>query len=271
IGLQHWLVALLLCAFAGVAVPQPAVVPLSYNVGSGTYSTFVNSLRNTLAAHPNPDNVQGHPVLAKQRFGLPPARLLHVELTAGDKTATLALRDDNIYVIGFRAQTGNWFEFGYTGQKQPIIAGATLLECGDTYRDLVGGGTSKDVKNNNLRSLDLGRSVADAAVKTLAAYVHAGAPDQATRLALARLMIMLSEAARMDSISATVNSGWGRTSRLTDKQPIYMQNWGDLSASLLEWRQRGSSYRWPPKRWPAKPASRAPLTLSPSSICCSTA
>jgi hypothetical protein len=190
-------------------VPQaPAVVPLSFDLGSETYTTFVDTVRTTLAAHPNPDSVQGHPVLTKQRFDKPPARLLHVELTAGDKSATLAVRDDNVYVIGFRAQTGNWYEFGYTAKgKQPIIPGAAFLECGFSYRDLVGGGTSKDVKTN-LRGLNLGKSDAEAAVKKLAAYVHAGAPDEATKLALARLMIMVSEAARMVSVSATVNSGW---------------------------------------------------------------
>jgi hypothetical protein len=26
-----------------------------------------------------------------------------------------------------------------------------------------------------------------------------------------------------------------------------MQNWGDLSTAILEWRQKGSSYKWPRK------------------------
>jgi hypothetical protein len=228
------------------------VVPISYNVGSGTYSTFVDNVRTVLATHPSPDSVQGHPVLTKERFrdGNPPVRLLQVELSAGNTSATLAIRDDNVYVVGFRPPSGTWYELHETAkgpkQQQHVIAGSTLLDWGFTYRGFVGGGTSKEVKKN-LKDMDLGKAMAEAAVRQLAAYVHAGAPDAATKLALARLMIMVSEAARLDSVYATVNSGWGQTSRLSEMQPVYMQNWGDLSSAILEWRQKGNSYKWPRK------------------------
>jgi hypothetical protein len=50
---------------------------------------------------------------------------------------------------------------------------SVLLECGIKYRDLVGCGTSKDV-NTDLRHLDLGKSVTDATLRKLAAYVNGG-------------------------------------------------------------------------------------------------
>ncbi|KAK1599902.1 hypothetical protein QYE76_017620 [Lolium multiflorum] len=142
----------------GVALPQPLVVMLlSYNVGSGTYSKFVDNVRTALATHPSPDSTQGHLVLMKQpfRLGHPPGRLLQVELSVGNTSATLAIRDDNLYVVGFRPPSGSWYELCKASKgphQQQIIPGSTLLDCGAvTYRDLVGGTTREEVNRGRSR------------------------------------------------------------------------------------------------------------------------
>ncbi|XP_044960792.1 ribosome-inactivating protein 3-like [Hordeum vulgare subsp. vulgare] len=212
---------------------------------------FINQLRTTLAAHPRPDNVAGHPVLPRQHLDQPPASWIHVPVTAGDKTVTLALRDDNLYLIGFKAQSGSWYELGYAKPgEQPQIHGATLLQCDDTYRALLGGGSSKQVKQN-MKNLQLGKTAAEAAVKHLTMYAHAAAagPDEATKVALARMLITVCEAARMSSISTTLSTGWGQaaTVNLDDIQPFYIHNWGNLSTAILERRKQGPRYPWPKK------------------------
>ncbi|KAI4970464.1 hypothetical protein ZWY2020_001378 [Hordeum vulgare] len=236
---------------AGFAVAQPVVVTVAYNIGNDDYMAFINQLRTTLAAHPNPDNVAGHPVLPRQHPKELPARWLHVPVTAGDKTVTLALRDDNVYFVGFKAQSGSWYEFGTaatTGKEQrPMIHGATFLECGDTYRALLGGKSSKEVKQK-MSNLELGKTATEAAVKKLAAYAHAaGGPDEATKVALARIVITVCEAARLASISTTLSMGWGQaaTVKLDRIQPYYMQNWGNLCTAILVWRKPGARYTMP--------------------------
>ncbi|XP_051201646.1 protein synthesis inhibitor II-like [Lolium perenne] len=131
-------------------------MPLSYNVGSGTYITSVDNVRTALAAHPSPDSVHGHPVLMKQpfRLGHPPGRLLQVELSAGNMSATLAICDDNLYVVGFRPPPGSGYELCEASKgphQQQIIPGSTLLDCGVTYRDLVDGTTRKEVNRGRSR------------------------------------------------------------------------------------------------------------------------
>lgn len=224
------------------------VVTAAYNIGNDDYMAFINQLRTTLAAHPSPDAVSGHPVLRPQHEKQPPARWLHVPITAGDKKVTLALRDDNVYLIGFKAQSGSWYEFGSaaTRGRQPLIHGATYLECEDTYRALLGGDgdSSKKVKEK-VSNLQLGKTAAEAAVKKVAAYAHAaGGPDEATKVALARMLITVCEAARMSSISTTLSASWGQVAKvkLDDIQPYYMHNWGDLSAAILAWRKQGATY-----------------------------
>ncbi|XP_048546093.1 ribosome-inactivating protein 9-like [Triticum urartu] len=237
---------------AGFAAAQPVVVTAAYNIGNDDYMAFIDQLRATLAAHPSPDNVNGHPVLPLQHEKQPPARWLHVPITAGDKKVTLALRDDNVYLVGFKAQSGSWYEFRSAvapGRKQPLIHGATFLECEDTYRALLGGKKSKEVKQK-VSNLELGKTAAEAAVKKLAAYAHAaGGPDDATKVALARIVITVCEAVRLSSISTTLSTGWGQaaTVKLDHLQPFYMQNWGDLSTAILDWRKHGPTYPWPKK------------------------
>ncbi|CAL4893281.1 unnamed protein product [Urochloa decumbens] len=230
--------------------PVPSV-PVDYDIPEDTYTSFIDVLRAKLADHPNPDNVEGRPVLAKQSFPQEPARWMYCNLSAvEDKektTTTLAVRDDNVYLIGFKAHSGNWYEFGFNGKTVPMIPGSTFLECDVDYRSLVGGSSSKEVKAN-LVKMQLGKSFAEESVNRLSGYVQeAGAPDADTKLDLARLIVMVCESARMISISNTVNDGWASESKISEQQVDYLWNWGLMSQALLGRREYGDKYIWPKK------------------------
>uniref|UniRef100_A0A0A9EMA5 rRNA N-glycosylase n=1 Tax=Arundo donax TaxID=35708 RepID=A0A0A9EMA5_ARUDO len=175
----------------------PLVVEVDFVVAADNYNSNINNLRATLADHPDPEDVDGHPVLTKQLFPQEPARWIHINLSSGEhKASILAVRDDNVYLIGFKAQSGTWFEFGFEGKSMRMITGSTFLECGPDYRSLLGGSSSKEVRAN-LVKLQLGKSVAEDAVVKLSGYAQPkpppGAPDEATKLGLARLILMICE------------------------------------------------------------------------------
>ncbi|XP_062201344.1 60 kDa jasmonate-induced protein-like isoform X2 [Phragmites australis] len=226
----------------------PPVVEVDFVITTGNYDSFIDDLRAKLANHPDPEDVEGHPVLAKQSSPQKPARWIHVNLSAdANKAAILgAVRDDNVYLIGFKAQSGNWYEFGFEAESVPMITGSTFLECGPDYRSLLGGSSSREVRANLIK-LQLGKSVAEEAVLKLSGYVQQGAPDDATKLGLARLIVMVCESARMISISDTVSKGWASGTSISDNQVEYLWNWGLMSEALLGWKKYGDKYKWPKK------------------------
>lgn len=127
---------------------------MTYRFEEETYATFIDQFRRKLAEHDDAErnDVRGHPVLPKQKSGFQPARWFHINLERnnGERT-TLAVRDDNVYLIGFKNQSGRWYEFGYSGNQISPTAGrrersmrmlgpplqngepSTFLECGSNY------------------------------------------------------------------------------------------------------------------------------------------
>ncbi|KQK16468.1 ribosome-inactivating protein 3 [Brachypodium distachyon] len=179
--------------FVGSAVSQPPphatpqVVTIQYDLVHGSYTSFIDDLRTKLANHPSPGDINGHPLLTPRRYPNSPARWMHISISAGGAaTTTLVLRDDTLYVVGFTGEGGSWYEFGFQGEAHQI-QGSIFLECGNTYKDLVGGKSGAEVRMN-LQGLDLGKNMAVAAVTTLSTYVQPLPPNKpidATKLALA--------------------------------------------------------------------------------------
>ncbi|KAI4964173.1 hypothetical protein ZWY2020_006947 [Hordeum vulgare] len=81
------------------------IVPLRFDCsrGVGDYKVFMKNLREqlTFARHERLDR----PLLAKFRPDNP-ARWMHVKLVSDNHEATLAIRDDTVYLIGFQARKG---------------------------------------------------------------------------------------------------------------------------------------------------------------------
>lgn len=202
----------------------------------GNYKGFLHDLHGALANNPTHTVVYRNkqvPVLAQQRGPyLVPARWILVNLvgTDGDKT-TIAVRDDNIYIVGFTNSRGSWFVFK---NRAHLIPGSTLLPFGDCYKDLLGGGYKE------LEGITLGKENMLKAVQMLARY-HPNPHNsyKSLKVALATLCVMVAEAERFVPINETVADRWEDTPRITAMQAKYVVLWSDMSCALLNWRTTG--------------------------------
>ncbi|KAL6595524.1 hypothetical protein ACP70R_047864 [Stipagrostis hirtigluma subsp. patula] len=166
-------------------------------------------------------------------------RWIHIRvLNDCGKVITLAVRDDNVYLHGFRNGTGRWYEFGLSNRtdKPTVNPEAWFLGCDIGYADMVG-------SHEDLMKLKLGRSFVNEAVNNLWKYNKepGDRTDKETRKYLAGLMVIICEAARMDQPYLTVKHGWDTPDgiNINDNDVKYIQNWGHMSGALLCWRNHG--------------------------------
>ncbi|XP_015616112.1 60 kDa jasmonate-induced protein [Oryza sativa Japonica Group] len=241
---------------------------VDYNIMTSNYSDFIIDLQSRLAEHPEQANFHGRPVLARQCHPKQPARWLYINLVGeNNDRATLAVRDDNVYLIGFRNLNGKWFHLGFSLRSVPILPEpSTFLECDVTYRSLLGGNV-KDV----LVRVDVRKISVIHAVHRLSGYAQRRCGvDGATKRDLARLIVVICESARMAAHYNTVNDGWlirNRQIRLDLWHVDYLWNWG-----LMSWvvQQQGGKM-WPIrlinsginsiKRWSPTALAMAPPSL----------
>ncbi|KAL6591826.1 hypothetical protein ACP70R_049689 [Stipagrostis hirtigluma subsp. patula] len=238
-----------------------------------TYTKFIDDLRKELANHPhrkdliNGDRPGLHPVLPRQRRGLP-ARLVHIKLEVPDdiRSAILAVKDDDMSVVGFQNHSEHWFELGGDHHQPTLLPSeyrSTLfLRRGCSYGDML-----DTLENSNLEEviwnpdydyiqeaegydyitwrkstgteLLLGKDFAMAAVRTLSF----GDDHMEPRLALAGLSIMVSEGAKMNPLRDAVVQGWNGAA-LTKPLMDYIKNWKRMSRVLLDRKDDGNS-SWP--------------------------
>lgn len=90
--------------------------------------------------------------------------------------------------------------------------------------------------------LAMGNTKMSSAVSFLSAYSQPddGARDDIeVRNALARLIVMICEAARMSPPFNTVNADWGERDDvyISKRHVDYFWNWGDMSEALLRWKK----------------------------------
>ncbi|CAD6254639.1 unnamed protein product [Miscanthus lutarioriparius] len=217
-------------------------IEIVYDLVAGNYGEFIEVLRTVLAEYEPAGDRRSvvdyhhapHPVLPRQRSPHRPARWIHITLLVRDEghVTTLAVRDDNVYLIGFRNRRGQWYEFGFSGGRSarvlPAEWSSTFLECDVGYGGIVGGAM-------NLVGLGLGRWFARDAVRRLSAYEQApgGGVDERTRRHLARLIVMVCEAARMIPHCETVLDGWDRTGAIAERHVHLLWNWKHMSHAVL--------------------------------------
>ncbi|KAL6600619.1 hypothetical protein ACP70R_045419 [Stipagrostis hirtigluma subsp. patula] len=238
-----------------------------------TYTKFIDDLRKELANHPhrkdliNGDRPGVHQVLPRQRRGLP-ARLVHIKLEVPDdiRSAILAVKDDDMSVVGFQNDAGDWFELGGDHHQPTLLPSEyrsrLFLRRGCSYADML-----DTLENSNLEKviwnpeydygrevegydyitwrkstgtkLLLGKDFAMAAVRTLSF----GDDHMEPRLALAGLSIMVSEGAKMNPLRDAVVQGWNGAA-LTKPLMDYIKNWKRMSRVLLDRKDDGNS-SWP--------------------------
>lgn len=211
------------------------------------YAEFIYRLRSTLAEHPEKMYVgNNNAVLAKQTGrAKQPARWIYIRLVgSNNQETTVAIRDDNVYLFGFRNKDGKWYEFGYSGRKKTttnrkksksmLKNGSTFLECDIDYGCIVGGAME-------LVNLPLGKRFACDAISRLSSYQQApnGEANDQIKRDLASLIVMICEATRMKPHFEKVTDGWHRVKggRIGRKEVRYIWNWGRMSHELLLWNE----------------------------------
>lgn len=149
------------------------------------------------------------------------------ENTTEAMQTTIAVRDDNVCLVGFKNRYGDWYEFGMEGLNKRLIPNSTFLGCDFSYGALVNG-------MDNLVNLDLGKEAATRAVRRLWAYQHVGPADVAMKRDLARMSLMICESARMIPHYETVRNGWNTHSRIDLSQVEYIHTWSKMSRALIK-------------------------------------
>ncbi|BAT12153.1 Os10g0570700 [Oryza sativa Japonica Group] len=226
----------------GVAAAEPRLVEIPFNFSVHSWNELIsNRLKAELADNPCRQEIEGIPTMA----GLhgddePPAKWITVRLFGGgdrdDDQAKLLVAEDDAYVAGFANRTGHWHTFR-GGRCYPALpaTACTELPFGGSYRDLIGGVA-------NLRAVPVGRSSAVGAMEVLSRYDPAATTAAAdAKMALAKFMVMVTEAARLKPVRRAVVERWEQVSYLSSDEVRDVPYYGKMSLMILEWKRTG---RW---------------------------
>ncbi|KAB8080064.1 hypothetical protein EE612_000405 [Oryza sativa] len=205
---------------------------VTFNVsgsGSDNYGDFIAGIRKRVA---NPRHFShNRPVLPPVEPDVPPRRWFHVVLRTQTSELTLATRADNLYLEGFRRGsdgTSAWWEL-----TRGLIAGATYLGFGGSYRELLG-------HTDNMVGVTLGPQQMTQAVDTLAGLAASGggAARQRAGEALATLLLMVNEALRFLTVAELVGGFMNpravrKSGTITADVKEQVNGWKVLSRALL--------------------------------------
>lgn len=165
----------------------------------------------------------------------------HIALYTKQSSLKLAIRMDNLYLVGFKNTAGDWWEFN-NDDGTHLIPGAKWLGFGGSYLDLIG-------KHGKLEDVKLGRAKMEHAVDGLAKYSgeqgvlleqqllgaghHKGAKED-----LARLVIMLCEGLRFLTVSDTVDKKFDhhlKAATITELEGKQVRKWEKISEAVFTW------------------------------------
>ena len=234
-----------------MAAPKPEFTD-SFVVQTGNYGDFVRLCRQNVIKYCS--NVTGiaQPVLPQEQPI--PERWFHVLLRTQASSLTLAVRMDNLYLVGFRTPAGVWWEFN-NEQGKHLITGARWLGFGGRYQDLIG--------QKALETVTLGRFQMTEAVNVLAKHpggtpaavaeelqpqggvlvsaeggVQQADPSAEAKSKLAKLVIMICEGLRFLTVSGTVDKEFENpAATVTQMQGKQVNKWDRISAAVFKWAQ----------------------------------
>lgn len=160
---------------------------------------------------------------------------------------TLIMRDDNLYVLGFKNHNGVYglkddHENGEGMLSKDEAYNPEMLRWTVRYKSILGA-ASDDVALETLSGAHVGYKSAIKFVRNLSAFTNRDPPNvvNEARKALACLIILVCESARLnpvlDAIAAEWETGNGFTAELMNNY-VWQGCYGTMSKKLLEWRSR---------------------------------
>ncbi|KAL6870607.1 hypothetical protein ACP4OV_014455 [Aristida adscensionis] len=240
----------------------------TYTVGDKDWftNTFINGLRERLANHQYPRSEDvlethpdqrnypkgSHPVLARHG-GKQPDKWLNIKLeVANEQTSTtLAIRGDNVYLIGFQNKNGVWYELGGQDRLGRLedagYHNVMVLDWEVSYGKLLG--VSQRMLCRELGSERVGKSTVMEAIRKLWTYEHVEGGDDndgPTARAVVFLIMTFLESARLNPLHDRFADGWDDSAGFLEGNHLeYIQNWKKLSRPLLDWKD-GGYHNWGP-------------------------
>ena len=225
-----------------------------YTIGDElSFMSFMMELRRILANHPDHEDIldrhydsnlsstREHPLLPKQRAE--PARWLHIKLQVKEETSTtLLMRDDNLYICGFMNQQGVCYELLDDWDSEKLLPSeynSKRLHWGVKYRSIL------DVADNEEAVKILGsigklgiRNFMVIAVRVLSHYPECWTDrGMNPRVALAGLILMVCECARMNAFYDSIADKWNE-SYIMDLRLDDVWKYGEMSYGLRKWKSR---------------------------------
>nr|CAA49722.1 protein b-32 [Zea mays] len=217
------------------------------------YSAFIASVRKDVIKHCTDHKGIFQPVLPPEKKV--PELWFYTELKTRTSSITLAIRMDNLYLVGFRTPGGVWWEFGKAGDTHLLGDNPRWLGFGGRYQDLIG---NKGLETVTMGRAEMTRAVNDLAKKKkmatleeeevqmqmqmpeaaeLAAAAAAADPQADTKSKLVKLVVMVCEGLRFNTVSRTVDAGFNSQHgvTLTVTQGKQVQKWDRISKAAFEW------------------------------------
>ncbi|KAM0843600.1 hypothetical protein ACQ4PT_057622 [Festuca glaucescens] len=208
---------------------------VTFDVTQGSYQQFITQGLYTELLRTTVEKTEGLPRLGEQKVGRVPDTWIHAVLKCGAKgalSATLAIRADNIYMTGFKANDGSWFAFK---GRAHLLPGANELSFTDDYAGLTG------VKRKPFKEMvhvPVGRTATLQAASTLANYKVGGAiKEDEVRKALATMVLSFSEAERFSVIKQNVTALWKSGGTVSEAGIDLLVHWADVSCALIRWNK----------------------------------
>ncbi|KAM7468900.1 hypothetical protein LguiA_007083 [Lonicera macranthoides] len=115
---------------------MPVEFEIEINVQNSTrggYRAFIENLRVRLGVRSS----HNRPALAVQVPNRPPTRFFDLVIHTNDHSVRFRLRMDNLYLIGYQMENGQWLEFGYENDVHLITEqGTDFLRFNGSYTTL---------------------------------------------------------------------------------------------------------------------------------------
>ncbi|KAF8708644.1 hypothetical protein HU200_030024 [Digitaria exilis] len=241
------LVSVVLAPMAKASAPEDRIdFDLATEMHDDLYRKLDTYLRQTSNPPYEPREVEGRAVLAGRRPNMydEPPRWIMVHVRFGEAETTLAIAQDDLYLIGFNNSAGNWYELegkkpgkGFSG-----LPGSAVLPIKQNYADLLGRADCPADAHMFLSTVPLGNLSAIQAVKALAGYNLDKPNDDELGLeaALVRFVVMISEAMRFSAIREKISGEqWKQETFIAQREASYVIYWANLSHLLIRWKQKG--------------------------------